>query len=73
MQLFCDDLAVVQVLQTSKARDDILTMFACNIWLLTTIYNIHLSLSVVHIPRKNNALAELLSRWNVTKHNYMVL
>ena len=46
-------------------------MIARNIWLLTFIFNIHLS--VVHIPGKNNALADLLSRWNVIKDNHSKL
>ena len=67
IELFCDNLAVVQVLQTGKARDSRLATFVRNIWLITSIFNIHLA--VTHIPGKNNSVADLLSRWKVTPHN----
>ena len=67
IELFCDNLAVVQVLQTGKARDSRLATFVRNIWLITSIFNIHLA--ITHIPGKNNSVADLLSRWNVTPNN----
>ena len=67
IEVFCDNLAVVQVLQTGKARDSQLATFARNIWLLTSIFNIHLA--ITHIPGKKNSIADLLSRWNVTPDN----
>ena len=45
IEFFCDNLAVVQVLQTGKARDSQLATFVRNIWLLTSIFNIHLAIT----------------------------
>ena len=64
IEIKCDNLAVVQVLQEGKARDPLLTTIARNIWILTSVFNIQLSVS--HIAGKNNAIADLLSRWWVT-------
>ena len=44
---------------------------ACNIWLLTALYNI--SLLVVHIEGHTNSIADLLSRWTYTKDNIKAL
>ena len=59
-------MAVVQVLTTGKARDQILATCARNIWLIAAINNIQFQFS--HIPGKNNNLADLLSRWHMV-HN----
>ena len=67
IEVFCDNLAVVPVLQTGKARDSHLATFVRNIWLITSIFNINLA--ITHIPGKNNSVADLLSRWNVTPDN----
>ena len=64
IEVFCDNLAVVQVLQAGKARDSRLVTFVRNIWLITSIFNIHLA--ITHIPGKNSSVADLLSRWNVS-------
>ena len=50
IEVFCDNLAVVQVLQTGRARDSRLATFARNIWPITSIFNIHLA--ITHIPGK---------------------
>ena len=60
------DADVVEVLQEGKARDPLLATIARNIWMLTSLFNIQLSVS--HIAEKNNAIADLLSRWWVTKN-----
>ena len=67
IEVFCDNLAVVQVLQTAKARDSRLATFVRNILLITSIFNMHLA--VTHILGKNNSVADLLSRWTVTPDN----
>ena len=67
IEVFCDNLAVVQVLQTGKARDIQLATFVRNIWLITSIFNIHLA--ITHIPGKSNSIEDLLSRWKDTRDN----
>ena len=64
IEIKCDNLAVVQILQEGKARDPLLATIARNIWMLTSVFNIQLSVS--HISGKNNAIADLLSCWWVT-------
>ena len=66
VQIKCDNLAVVSVLQEGKARDPLLAAFARNIWPLTSIFNIQLKVS--HIFGKDNQIADLLSRWWETKN-----
>ena len=60
----CDNMALVEVLTSGRARDPILATCARNIWLLTAIFNIHLT--VTHIPGVHNQVADLLSRWKGT-------
>ena len=57
-------MAVVEVLRSGRARDPILATCARNIWLLTAIFNIQLT--VTHIPGAQNEVADLLSRWQGT-------
>ena len=66
IEIKCDNLAVVQVLQEGKARDPRLATIARNIRMLTSLFNIQLSVS--HIADKNNAIADLLSRWWITEN-----
>ena len=54
-------MAVVDVLTSGKTKDSTLALCACNIWLLSAIYNI--SIHIEHIPGKNNIVADLLSRF----------
>ena len=56
----CDNLAVVQVVNTHKTKDAILAVCVRNIWLICALYNI--SLFVVHIKGNLNVKADLLSR-----------
>ena len=58
----CDNLAVVQVLNSGKTRDLTLAAIARNIQFQIAIMNIDLKVS--HIPGKVNVIADLLSRWN---------
>ena len=66
IEIKSDNLAVVQVLQEGKARNPLLATIARNIWMLTAVFNIQLSVS--HIAGKSNAIADLLSRWWVTEN-----
>ena len=66
IQIFCDNMAVVQVLTTGKARDEMLATCTRNVWLIAVMFNIDFQLS--HLPGKTNILADLLSRWQVTSN-----
>ena len=60
IEIKCDNMAVVEVLNTSRARDAILATCARNIWLLATMYNVQIIVN--HIPGVSNVVADLLSR-----------
>ena len=60
IQIFCDNLAVVQVMNTHKTRDPFLSICDRNVWLLAASYDIQLQ--VHHVRGKDNAEADLLSR-----------
>ena len=57
----CDNMAVVQVLQTGKVKDPFLGACARNIWMETAKADIEVRYS--HIEGRNNVVADLLSRW----------
>ena len=57
----CDNLAVVQVLNSGKTKDLTLAAIARNIQFQIAIMNVELK--VRHIPGKVNVIADLLSRW----------
>ena len=67
VKLFCDNQAVVDVLSSGTACDQILATSARNVWLLTATYNI--ALVVSHIQGAHNNVADLLSRWKNTEEN----
>ena len=56
----CDNLAVVQVIQTSRTRDQFLACCLRNIWLIVSVYDIELD--ILHISGKTNRVADALSR-----------
>ena len=64
VEIKCDNLAVVEVLNSGKTMDPFLALCARNVWLICAIFNIQLVFS--HIPGKNNHIADLLSRWTIT-------
>ena len=63
-----DNEAVVIIYNSGYTRDTLLANFARNIWLITSVYDI--KLTVAHIAGKNNNTADLLSRWQNTEGNY---
>ena len=60
-EIKCNNMAVVEVIKTGRARDPILATCARNIWLLISMFNIELVVN--HIPGVCNVVADLLSRW----------
>ena len=67
IEIKCDKMTVVEVLNTGRARDVMLATSARNIWLITSMYNIELVVS--HIPGVTNVVTDLLSRWQGTDQN----
>ena len=68
IQIYCDNMAVVEVLQHGYARDTGLATCARNIWLLMAKFNI--SVDFIHISGEKNNAADLLSRWRYTAQDY---
>ena len=64
VEIKCDNLTVVEVLDSGKTRDHFLALCARNVWLISAMFNIQLVFS--HIPGKNNHIADLLSRLTIT-------
>ena len=60
IDIFCDNLAVVQVVTTGKTRDAVLGACIRNIWLLAAVLDI--DIKIKHMRGKKNVIADLLSR-----------
>ena len=60
IQIFCDNLAVVQVMNTHRTNDPFLSICDRNVWLLAASNDIFLQ--VHHIRGKDNVEEDLLSR-----------
>ena len=60
VRFYCDNLAVVQVVNTGKTRDEWLALCLGNIWLLAVSHDITLRLD--HIRGSDNNVADMLSR-----------
>lgn len=61
VRLYCDNMAVVQVLTKLATKDDFLQVCARNVWQLTMKHDIELKL--LHVRGKDNVYADILSRW----------
>ena len=57
---YCDNMAVVQVVESGKTKDSFLSTCMRNIWLTTATYNI--DLHIRHIEGRKNTIADALSR-----------
>ena len=60
VKIFCYNMAVVQVVESSKSKDDFLAACIRNIWMLAATFDI--DLHIAHIPGKTNTIADALSR-----------
>ena len=63
VDIWCDNLGVVQSLSHFRIRDPFLMACARNIWLVAARSNIEFN--VKHISGKSNRIADILSRWYV--------
>ena len=61
VKVFCDNAAVVDVLNNGCTRDPFLSACAHSLWLLQAKYNI--DLLVVHITGRSNTYTDTVSRW----------
>ena len=61
IQIFYDNMAIIEVLTTDKTRDPTLATCSRNVWLIAALYNIDFIFS--HIPGVENTIADLLSCW----------
>ena len=57
---FCDNMAVVQVVQPGKTKDPMLAACIRNIWLEASMYDI--TIKIEHIKGKSNVAADAFSR-----------
>ena len=64
----CDNMAVVQVAQAAKTKDDFLAPCLRNIWLITSKYDI--DLDIEHIEDHNNFIAHALARLSAGNKNF---
>ena len=60
VKFYCDNMAVVQVVQTGWTKDHMLALCLRNIWLITASYDI--DLHIEQIQGSHNKQADLLSR-----------
>ena len=60
VKFYCDNLAVVQVVKTSKTNGPFLAACIHNIWLITATLDIEIQIE--HVKCTNNTIADLLSR-----------
>ena len=60
IDIFCNNLGVVQVVETGKTKDSFLALCVRNIWLLAASLDIQLNIS--HVPGIHNVIADTLSR-----------
>jgi len=68
LAVFCDNEAVVQVLNSGKTRDALLGKLLHNIWLVASTHEFELR--AMHLPGVENRVADLLSRWHLNPKYY---
>lgn len=64
VQLSCDNMASVQILQTGRGKNSIMLQVARYVWMLQARYGF--SITFEHIRGKDNTLADALSRAHVS-------
>ena len=63
LQIFCDNSAAVDVINSSKTRDPFFASCLRELWLEVSTYCFELR--AVHLPGEENRIADWLSRWGV--------
>ena len=64
--IHCDNEAVVTILNSGKTRDLTLSTISRNIFMQCASHDIQLKIK--HVPGKKNIIADLLSRWHISKN-----
>ena len=60
VDIYCDNLGVVQVVETGRTRDQFLALCVRNSWLLTA--SLDIQLPIYHVPGVHDIIADTLSR-----------
>ena len=63
VQIYCDNDACVQVINSSKTKDSFLASCLRELWLEVAKYGFQLR--AVHLPGEENRIADWLSRWDI--------
>ena len=72
MQVYCDNAAVVTVINSGKTSDSLMGTILRNTWLQVSAQEFEIR--AVHLPGVTNRLADYLPRWqNLTKPRLTVL
>lgn len=64
IRVYCDNEAIVTVLNSGKTKDTLLGRCLRNVWLCTSLNEFELT--AVHLPGISNRAADYLSRWHVS-------
>ena len=67
----CGNQAVVSILKIGRTRDSAQASIARNI--LLEVSCLHISISVIHVLGKDNAVADVLSRWQNSTKDWQIL
>ena len=71
IRVHCDNKAAVQVLQSGRARNKLLLDCARAAWMVQAVLDIQLS--YVHVPGKDNEIADRLSRAHLSENDHFLL
>ena len=63
LQIYCDNAAAVDVINSSRTRDPFLASCLRELWLEVSTYSFELR--AVHLPGEENRVADWLSRWEL--------
>ena len=63
IRIYCDNDAVVQVLNSSKTRDSFMATCLRELWFEVSKYRFQLR--AIHLPGEDNRIADWLSRWDL--------
>lgn len=68
IQVFCDNEAVVAVINSGKTSDPFMGTILRNMWL--SVSSQEIEIKAVHLPGATNRLLDYLSRWHLDSDKY---